>query len=341
MRLVFFYTHARNVTPEDLISDGLTFMFQKMIETGIIDECLCIIDSYNLLPAHTTISKGLTCAVINDINQARCMIREGDIIFIRGGFKPWIDLINELRAKNNWILFYGANTGNERWDFWDVVLDDLSGETKINKNGSLQLEYFKPVNEDIFYNTNQDRIYDVMIGASHIHDKKGQWKVIDAIIEYEKQTGTKLKCVLPGSFQRGVETSKIQQKIINHKLDVNITGMLPRPELAKVYNQSKLLIKMGGGQNDRSVLEGRACGCIVHVEVKERSAPFATNMLFNKSPLRSIQILQDCDINARLISNKFKRLSGMSEVILPNMEKLFNFFKKYPKADRTKLKELL
>lgn len=345
MRLVFYYTHARNVSPEDLMSDGITFMFQKMIETGIISECLCIIDSFNLKPKYLKTSKHITCAVVNGINGTEDMICENDIIFIRGGFKPWIPLIERLRVKNHWIIFYGANTGNERWGLWDIVLDDMSGQTKINENGSLNLEYFKPVNEDIFHNTNQERLYDVMIGASHIHDKKGQWKVIDAIIEYEVKYKQKLRCVLTGAFRGGAETARIHQKIIANKLDVKITGMLSRPELAKIYNASKLLIKMGGGQNDRSVLEAMACGCLVNMEVPERSAPLTRYRCLNSEGsivliLKGLRVVNPDTVSHKTMSDEFSKLSGMSEIVLPRMKKLFNFFKKYPKANRTKLIEL-
>jgi len=151
---------------------------------------------------------------------------------------------------------------------------------------------------------------------------------------------------LTGSFQRGVETGKIMQKIIEHKLDVTLTGMLLRAELAKIYNQSKLLIKMGGGQNDRSVLEAMACGCFVLQEFPRYSAPFTripeivSNQEKTISAIKSLLFIVDADTHIN-ISTDYMKDSGMSEVIIPNMEKLFNFFKKYPKADKTKLIELM
>jgi len=343
MRLVFYYTHARNVLPKDLETDGITYMFRKMLDAGIIQECICIIDNYAVDRAQSVnLSKNLNCIMVNGIEQTKNILKNNDIIFIRGGFKPWIPFIQELIKNKQWIIFYGANTGNERWPFWDIVLDDLNGKTFIDIKSRLVYEYIKAVNEDIFKPLEMKRIYDIMIGASYIHDKKGQWKIIDAIKQYEKKNNKKLKCVLPGSFRRGSETNKIHAKTIG--MNIDLIGMVSRQELAKYYNQSNLLIKLGGGQNDRSLIEAMACGCQLSLQLPHRSAPYIANHSFvAESTGQIVSVIQEALAKKKpgVYSVKYHNNHARIDKVLDRMEKLFTFFRSNPIADRRKLDKLL
>jgi len=346
VRLVFYYTHARNVFPKDLETDGITYMFRKMIEAGIIQDCLCIIDNYTTKKAvSVNLAPNLNCMMVNGIEQTKNILKNNDIIFIRGGFKPWIPFIETLIKNKHWILFYGANTGNERWPYWDIILDDLGGRTHIDIKGRLVYEYIKSVNEEIFYATHEKRIYDVMIGSSYIHDRKGQWRIIDAIIGYEKKYGVKLKCVLPGSFRKGVETQHIHDKVLTHKLDVNMISMVTRKELAKYYNQTKLMIKLGGGQNDRSLIEAMACGCQVSLQLEGRSSPYISKHAYcsAESNAKLISIIHEAVNKVKpypYIITYHNKHAGIN-VVLEQMSRLFKFFNSNPTADKSRLEVLV
>ena len=65
-----------------------------------------------------------------------------------------------------------------------------------------------------------------MFHASHIHDKKGQWKCVEAVIEYEKKYGSKLSGVMPGGFYGGEKTRQAFDKIPKYKLALWTPGMI-------------------------------------------------------------------------------------------------------------------
>jgi glycosyltransferase involved in cell wall biosynthesis len=186
-------------------------------------------------------------------------------------------------------------------------------------------------------------VYDVCIGASHIHDKKGQWQVIKAIAFYEEMFAKKLKCVMPGRITRGVHTNNILPDIEKYDLDVRLPGMIERTKVNEIYNISKLFVHMGGGgQNDRGPLEALRCGVPVLISNKRRhhrivyQNPKASLIAMNSNDPRDIAL----DINNMLtywknnyqetISQYYEENNGVETVILPRFKKLFSVIRENP-----------
>jgi len=276
MRLIFFYLQHRNAAYyfDFLRTEGYYWLLKRMVETGVVNDVLIVIDSPQKIQP-VQYAPGITGISVQGIENIPGGVRIDDIIWVRGGWKSWFGFLENLKKQNHKLLLYAANTGRERWPFWDVIFDDLNGKDFMDEQGRMHVDFRKPTNPEIFRPIAIERTYDLCIGASHVHDKKGQWRGIKAIIAYQQIFGKKLKCILPGAFRGGSRTSEIIDDIREYDLDVELPGMLSRDDIATVYNQSKLFLHLGaGGQGDRGVLEAMRCGCPVMIGFPKYHAPF-------------------------------------------------------------------
>ena len=252
-----FFATGENGLP----SEGYLYMLHEMLNQGIIDDLIIFIES-NRSPGFTTYYQNIKCYVVPEIGYVKQFLKRGDIIWARGGFRSWFNFLNQMKKEKYWLLLYAANTGRARWRFWDVIFDDLSGEHRHDIRGRFFYYFKKPINPDYFRPFHDfKKRYHVCVGASHVHDKKGQWKTIEVIAEYKRLFNENLHCIMPGRVTHGVKTNNIGSTISSARLSVHCPGMLPRTKLAEVFNQSSITIFMGqGGQNDRGPLESLACG---------------------------------------------------------------------------------
>ena len=241
--------------------DGMAHMVAHAVQFGAIADAIILIESTKGTGRFTV--HGIDGYVLPHISEAARFINDGDILFFRGGFKGWLPFIDSIKKKGkNWLLFYGANTGNGRWPFWDVVLDDLSDELQII-NGKLLFPFTKPIPPNFHFKDSRDRQFDICIGASHIHDRKGQWRIVDAVAAAKNYYNKDLLCIMPGALHGGSETNRITNVIRENNLSISIPGMVGRKELIRIYSESKVFAKGGAhGQNDRGLLESLLCGCI-------------------------------------------------------------------------------
>ena len=350
MRLLFFYLAHRNAGYylDFLPTEGYFCLLKRLVETGIVDEISVIIDSGQKLPP-VEYMPGLTGYVVPGIENAP--VEKDDIIWVRGGWKSWFPFLEKLSVEKQWLLFYGANTGRERWPFWDVIFDDLAGKDYVDGIERIHLDFRKPTNPELFRPLAVERRYDLCIGASHIHDKKGQWRGVQAVIAYQQIFKKNLKCVMPGAFRHGVQTNQIIENIRKQGLDIDLPGMLPREELVKIYNQSKLFMHLGsGGQGDRGVIEALRCGCPVLIGFPQYHAPFTyeTNLSYVSADPDHFSTLaheiherldQSTEEKRRQVFEYHEAECGLETVILPRMKRLFTFLREHPKADRKALWE--
>jgi len=364
MRLVFFYVADGAASPgtsppwnpnklstnkfvPKFKEEGYYSIIKMLVDEQIVDEALVVIETcrgsgrfgYDGI-------EGIALPQTGDL-----ILRPHDVVFVRGGFKSSFPFLERAR-KNGWLLFYAANTGRNRWPFWHVVFDDIGGQDKV-VGKRVYLDFRKPTNTDVFYSVPQVRDVDLMIGASRIHDKKGQWRGIEVAIAYEKLFGKKLKCVLPGPWARGTHTSKIREKIKKYNLDVEITEYLPRESLAKHMNRSKAFAHLGsGGQGDRGPLEAMSCGCPIIIGFPKYHAPWTYNHSYCYTPkdpsdynaiAKHVHFLlqHDNQYFRYKIEQYARQQSGIKEVMLPRMEKLFDFIRKYPDPSKAPLNELI
>ena len=335
---------------EKMVEDGSFVMLVELKNRGIIDELLVFYES-NRAPGFAHWGHGITGWVCPHIDFVREYIDEDTVIYVRGGFRGWWKLLDDYHGKN-WLMCYNANTGRERWTFWDIVLWDLNTKQYLDRYGRLWYHYIKPIDEATFRPLDQKLIYDVCIGASHIHDKKGQWRCIDVLIEYKKRYGKNLKAVLPGWGVKGVETAQIDRKIYQYGLDVTRVGMLSRAELSNmVFNRSKCALFLGThGQGDRGPIEALACGVPLMVGSQRHHSPYVLDERVSLVPPNLKDISDITNLLHWYLSNLPSRESvykyykdnmGFYEVCYPNLSKIFEFIRSNPKPSFKIKKELL
>lgn len=366
MRLIFLYvTHgaapgvewkpsktASNFYSLRVREEGYFFLLKRMVEEKIVDEVVVVVESGLGQGFLNYDSRDINGWVIPDITKILSLINDRDIIWVRGGFKFWFTTLEEIRNNGNWMLLYAANTGRERWPIWDVVFNDLTGNNKVDSRGVLQFDFKKPTNSNIFFCEFAEPRYDLCIGASYIHDKKGQWRTVEALVKYKEIYGKHLKCIMPGAFRRGTKTPKMLETIDSSKVDISLPGMVPRTELCKILNRSKLFAHLGGGgQGDRGPIEAMKCGTQIVVGNRKRHSkqvyqnsdvsyviPESAGPEFIARTLHSLVERYSEDLRKK-VSCYYEEQMGVDMVILPEMKKLFDFFRENSKRDMGALSE--
>jgi len=268
----------------NLPSEGYFCLLKALKDLGVFDNILIFIETTRN-PGHLQYEKGIDCHVVPHIRCVDKYLRPGDIIWARGGWRSWHDYLAEKKGKH-WLCLYAANSGRSRWKFWDVIFDDLSGKSYADGLGRFYFDFVKPTNESIFRSVplQTKKKYDICIGASHIHDKKGQWRMVYALDVIKNRYNVNLKCVMPGRFLRGVETGAIPQNVISSGLDVDMPGMISRQDLALLMSQCTVFIYAGeSGQNDRGPIEALACGLPISVARMSRHHPLVWDQQFCKN----------------------------------------------------------
>lgn len=366
-KIVFFYTNHGNA-PEPskkwipreysqnpyvnlLPTEGYYFLLRELKRRGYVDDVLLIIES-NRSPGHFE-HEGMQGYTVPHIKDSRQFINEGDIIWARGGFRSWHDYLIYLQKEGFWLMLYAANTGRERWPFWDIILDDLRTEEIFDRRGRLWVHFKKPMNQDLFYPTVFRKKYDICIGASHIHDRKGQYKTLEALDYLQVSTGKTLKCVMPGSSRGGTFTRPWLNDKQYKRLNIHAPGMVTRPELARIFNESRMFCYLGGaGQGDRGPLEAMACGTPLFIGPTSRLAPVVYNnqevtkicITYNDPDMLQEDILsrledisQDPFIREKTV-NHFLKENGI-DVAVENMADLICFMRNNPGQNKEVLKK--
>lgn len=266
--------HSKYLENGGLVSEGLYWMLKKMKKEGIIQDLLLVIESSR--NTGSFVLQGNQGYVVPHISCIDPFLKKDDVLFVRGGFRGWHDWLKSKKGKH-WLLLYAANTGRERWPWWDVVLDDIRPEARKDEAGRIWWPFNKPINGDFFFLIPDAKpSFDVCIGASYIHDKKGQWRAIRAINEYQKIYGRAPKCIMPGAVRSSTETVKALQ--IARRLGIKEPGMVPRSDLNMILNTSKIFIHLGtSGQNDRGPLEALKCGCQLIIGSPKYHSPVVTD----------------------------------------------------------------
>lgn len=323
-----------------LYTEGLFFLLAEMKRLGIIDELTVFFES-NRNPGYADWGYGIRGYVVPEIRFVDRFLRKGDVIFARGGFRTWHDWLVSKKEKGHWLLHYSANTGRQKWTFWDIIFWDLEKVHQMDRHERMWLYYLKPTHPELFYPILQEPEYDLCIGSSYIHDKKGQWRTINALIDFKKLFGYNLKAILPGAQRHGVRSDQIEGKIVKYGLDVKMTSMLPRNEMVyKVYNKSKMLVHLGSsGQNDRGPLEALACGLPLVIGSPDYHSP----VLFEDKEVTWVPKDKDSysgiakDLKhlcskwtmdwKKYVIDYYNKKCGFYDVIIPKMRPIFEFIR--------------
>ena len=325
--------------------EGYFKMLEALVKNNTISDLKIFFES-NVQPGIASWIKdsSVYCEVIPEIRFVDEYIDKDTIIFVRGGFKHWHDFLLKYKDQN-WLLLYAANTGRERWSWWDIVFDDLECRNQIDRHGRYWFPFIKPINEQMFFPENDQPLkWDFCIGASHIHDRKGQWRVVEAISEYNKRYG-EINCVMPGAPRRGLKTVEMIKNLPGIK-HVEMPGHVHRTKLREIFNQSKYFIHLGAhGQNDRGPIEALACGTPIVIGSPKYHAPFLSRIgyigcninepISIASSLKTLNNLWTPEEKNNTFED-YKRESGFKEVVIPRMQVLFDILSSSKPSEKSK-----
>lgn len=330
--------------------EGIGWLISELCRRHVIDDYIVVHESTSN-PGVQKLPDGKDFWTLPHIDDLKPFIKAGDIILARGGFKSWIPFLINLQKSGHWIVFYEANTGRTGWPYWDVILNDLI-DKPTNGGGRLHLNYSKPVVPTLFFPTPlSPKRFDVIVNASHIHDRKGQYKVVQAAIFYRRLFGEHLQVVIPGGFYSGTKTNAISRTIVDHGLSIKLPGMVPRGVLNQLYNQSRMYVHLGGGgQNDRGCLEAMRCGLPVLLANPPRFAPFVyanpefCRVVKNSDDPSTVateihDMLQSLATNDGVFNRcaEYYEKENGSEMAFEKIAKLFGFLKTCPIANRLEI----
>lgn len=318
----------------DRHSDECYFMmFKDLLDAGVITDLKVFFES-GVNPGKAKFVPGADNFVIPEITLIKGFLDDDTVIFVRGGFKHWHDLLFDRKGKN-WLITYAANTGRDKWTWWDVVFDDLGMKNQIDRHGRYHFPFIKPVNEEIFAPMAGTKKYDICIGASHIHDKKGQYLGVELIKAFHEIYGYYPTAIMPGSLRRSRHTSKMILDPIFQN-EVYSPGMLRKMDLAKVFAESKIFLHLGGGgQGDRSILEAHACGMPVVIKTPKRHSPLLKADGHSTFIFPENESLYTWAIRLKLILNEYyaggicrryatyQKRMGYENVVKPMLAKFF------------------
>lgn len=311
-------------------------MFQDLLDCGVINDLTVFFES-NVQPGKANFVKGAKNYVVPEINLIEPFIDKDTIIFVRGGFRHWHDFLVKYHRRN-WLILYAANTGRQRWTWWDIVLDDLNMSNSIDRYGRYFFPFIKPTNEDVFSHKKGyfNIKWDLCVGASHIHDKKGQYHAVNVLKEFYNLFAYLPPVIMPGAVRSSRYTKQMIQDAIMQK--IACPGMVSKKELDRIFNQCKILLHFGaGGQNDRSILEGFATGLQIGVSTLKNHSPLMTpdeKNIFHfdledppKYSLAAKKLkkvldnwVPECKDQS---SKKYQELMSYQKVVLPMLKQLF------------------
>ncbi len=340
-----------NALAKGLDTEGFWYLWKEMVERKILDEVIIIIESARGTGIRKW-SDNFSVQVVPHISYAEKILRPDDIMFIRNGFRSWFYPLQRMNESKKWVLFYRAASNRAKWGFWDIVFEDLTDKSYVFEN-RLHYKFNKPIHPEVFkFRDRTIRDIDVMFHASHIHDKKGQWKCVDAAIAYKEMYGKNFIGVMPGKFYGGEKTREAYKKIKDHKLPIWVPGMVPRDDLNRWMSRCKLYMHLGGaGQNDRGNLESMLCGCQQVVGNPEYHPPFVSNnpeisiIIKDHEPKAIAKIIHDLlEIWKLSIPEKVSQYyheKNSVEMAVDQVKKVVDFIKSHPVPDRhTAIKEL-
>lgn len=308
-------------------------LFRDLLDAGIITDLKVFFES-GTNPGIANFVPGADNWVVPEIRLIESFIDDDTVIFVRGGFKHWHDLLESKKGKN-WLICYAANTGRDKWPLWDIVCDDLEMKNTIDSRDRYYFPFIKPTNEDIFAPMASTKKYDICIGASHIHDKKGQYLGVELMEIFYEIFGYFPKAVMPGSLRRSSFTSlMLESKVYQHWVDK--PGMLDKISLSQLFAESKIFLHLGnGGQGDRSILEAHACGLPIVLKTPKRHTPLlsrddVSTFIFPEGEsmytwaIRLKSILDEYSPGSVWRNHQiYEKRMGYCKVIKPQLAKLF------------------
>lgn len=247
-----------NAFLKSTLSDLYPYIWDKLLETKVFDKITTIFEVGSGFG--TTLIKNNPnnrVCFIPHISEVFKFIEPDDLIFVRGAWIWWKNVISKL-AKEHYLIYYRGGRKIFRHWKWSLVLDDIRSHNYMDKWKHTNIFYPKCINEDIFnYNPSAKKNYDIILPGEVKHSK-GQWRVLEAVGRYKKIYGHQPSICVVGKIKEYVDFNKIKKK---YKLNIHYKGVVDRNRLCKYYNMSKIYVHLGKNeQGPRTTLEAIRCG---------------------------------------------------------------------------------
>lgn len=351
MRLIYAYVRHRNFSWEQFTTDGHYALLRALQKTDLVDEVEIILNNYAVPSRLLHAEPGLRVHSLKEIDEFET--RPGDVVWIRGAWKPWIPWIEKAADVHKcWLIHYSANAGHHQWPWWDAILWDLAAGNKIGRESKLWWHYRKPVCPEFRIMPEVEQEYDVCCGASHIYDRKGQFRILPICHEFKKLTGRDLRVIMPGAFysrEKKTEAMKAEMKAGKWP-NIFVPGWLTREGMIRVYNMAHVFYAATcGGQGDRCVPESGACGARQIVGLPKNHPPYAYETPiafvpehqddFSGIARHLFETLEGSAPDREAISDYFRQESSV-ETAIDYLRPLLEHMRDNPK-NRETLKELL
>lgn len=315
MKLTVFYAHVKDgkYIFNNALSDGTMYMLSVFADRYKVDTTVYI-QSDRGAQSTKYCNDNFCVSMVHELPETE--YKKADCIFVRGGFRSWIPKLREIKERGIPMVYYGANNPHGHWPFWALLLSDFIDEPTKTRKGVPVYPFIKTVNREIFnYGSKVTPIhYDFMVGSSHIHAKKGQFRALELL----EKTFPLSDIVMPGSFIR-CRYNKYVLRLCD-RLHVTMPGMVDRCRLADYYRSTRLYLYAGtGGQADRGPLEALACGCPVVVKEYSRlpkwfsQSKYVTRISFeNERELINAYFKYET-IDRRYIAREFENYAGLDK----------------------------
>lgn len=351
MKLLFIYLRRSDFQWEIASSDTYWETVRRLVEDKVVDSARFVIDCYSRRPETREVSDRMTAHKVPRVDDLET--DEDEIIWVRGGFKPWIPWLDRQRKARRWLVFYAAGTGRNHWPHWDVVLDDTTTGVWVDGRapyrGRLWSHWRKLIPAAFGYDPSVERDYDVCINANYVYDRKGQYLAYEACRLLAGRLGRIPRVVMPGCIRGNVGTVGMMREIAERG-DVELAGHLPRSRLAPLLNRCKTFVHLGTStQGDRSPAEAGRCGCRLVLGLTARHSSYifgCPTPILVTSPHRDPTdgaalleqaILEDAPSLRSASADYFARESGSGPVGSRYTVSLFEYLRRYPVADRSVL----
>ena len=337
---------TRNRFATSVEQEGYYAVLSMLRSRGVVKDVVIVVESTRS-PGSRKTKEGIRIYTVPHISIFNQFMKPNDIIWVRGGWRSWHKWLLGNVGKR-WQMVYAANTGREKWKFWDVNLNDLCSQNYMDPHNRYQYKYIKPINPGVFKYLGYKLEYDIQICASRITHRKGQHYTLEAMVALKKM-GYNARAYMPGNFPSLGYRQKCLDLISKHKLNVELPGMVSRKVICTKMNQSRIFTHLGGGgQGDRSPLEAAQCGCPILIASPHRHADYVTNPVLSpvgvaniNDPLetahRSKFVIDEFSHDDRKrIHNKFQVLGGIDRAF-ENMADLIDLMQQFKRPDPKRL----
>ena len=339
MKLLYLYTRKKAYPVEFMKTDGHFPLMRALKNAGLVDSVRLVMETGR--EYHETVEPGVEIETLRGGIDSLKLDR-GEVVWIRGAWKSWLPWIERHRY-DHWFIYYAANTGHAPWPYWHVILDDETGLNRIENGKRLWFNYHKPIH-DIFHVpvSNIEPEYTLCLGASHIYDRKGQYRAFEVMKTYHRLYGIKLRCLMPGKFYSHERHTEAMRAELKDWPNVEMPGFVDRADLRNLLHKCQYFLHLNNtGQGDRGPMEAGCCGCNLILGATKHHHPYT---YAPESHTKLMPEMDDYETIARYVHDNvpaaradiaahFQANSSITGYVVPVFRTLFQIFRENPEPD--------